>query len=451
MPEEKFKNQHATPDNSRLQFLDIDQTTSADLRTARTIIEPFMGELVDDFYRYILAVPEIRTIFGDSEKISQLKQAQRGHWTTLFEGRFDENYIERTQRIGAAHVHIGLEPRWYMGAYCWFLNRLTTILNQHYRRRGQSGQRERIIQAVNKAVFLDMDLALAQYFEGVMNKAQAERVNWADDLNSTVASVIDSLGGSVGDLKDRSGKLGETAEAGRNQAGSVAAASDQTARNVEAVAGAAEELSTSISEIAGHVSRSVEIAGRAVDEANTTNSTVDGLVETARQIGEIVKLITEIADQTNLLALNATIEAARAGDAGKGFAVVAQEVKNLASQTAQATEDISRHVRDIQNVSESAAGSIGGISGTIGTMNEIATTIASAIEEQDAATQEIARNVQEASTGTKEVRQGIGDIGRSATETHESARLVHQTAQRLDDDSRHLEEQIAAFMNRMRG
>ncbi len=184
---------------------------------------------------------------------------------------------------------------------------------------------------------------------------------------------------------------------------------------MQTVAAAAEELSSSISEISRQVGQSAEIGRKAVDEARHTNDDVQGLADAAQKIGDVVSLITDIAGQTNLLALNATIEAARAGDAGKGFAVVASEVKSLATQTAKATEEIATQIAGMQEATTSAVEAIK----RIGEIDEIATSIASAVEQQGAATQEISRNAQQAAAGTQEVNGNIGgldgQLGRDAS------------------------------------
>jgi methyl-accepting chemotaxis protein len=185
-------------------------------------------------------------------------------------------------------------------------------------------------------------------------------------------------------------------------------------------------------------------------EANRTNATVQGLSDAAQKIGDVVKLINDIASQTNLLALNATIEAARAGDAGKGFAVVANEVKSLATQTAKATEEISAQVAAMQNVTGEAVQAIEGIGGTIATINQIATMIASAVQEQGAATQEIARNVQQAAAGTGKVSSDIAGVSRTAGEAGQSAMKVRTAAERLSDQSSALRTGINHFLANIR-
>ena len=228
------------------------------------------------------------------------------------------------------------------------------------------------------------------------------------------------------------------------------AAAEQASVNVQTVASATEELSASIGEISRQVTESTRIASGAVEEANRTNGTVAGLQEAAQKIGEVVQLINNIASQTNLLALNATIEAARAGDAGKGFAVVASEVKNLANQTAKATEDIQNQVGQMQSVTGHTVEAIRSITGTITRMSEIATAIASAVEEQGAATQEISRNVQEASRGTAEVSGSIQGVVAIARDTGGGAGETLAAANSLGTAAENLSVEVDRFIGTIR-
>jgi methyl-accepting chemotaxis protein len=227
-------------------------------------------------------------------------------------------------------------------------------------------------------------------------------------------------------------------------------AAEQASTNVATVASASEQLSGSISEISRQVAQSTQIAHLAVSEVEGANEKVQGLADAAKKIDEVVALITDIADQTNLLALNATIEAARAGDAGKGFAVVASEVKNLANQTARATEEISAQISGIQGATEDAVRAIGAIGGTIAKMSEIASAISAAVEEQGAATQEIARNVEHASSGTTEVSNTIREVSSSAEDTGVEASEIRTSANNLTDQSDRLSNEVQNFLKAIR-
>ena len=272
----------------------------------------------------------------------------------------------------------------------------------------------------------------------------------ADALAGTVGQVVASIHAAAENMQQSSLTLHANAEQTSNRSRKVADAADQAHANVGTVASAADQLSGSISDISRQVSQSSVIAGAAVEEARRTNATVSSLVDAAQKIGEVVNLINDIASQTNLLALNATIEAARAGDAGKGFAVVASEVKNLASQTARATEDISSQVSQIQSVASGAAQAIQGVGGTIAQISGIVNTIAAAVEEQSAATLEIARNVQEASHSTHDVSSTIVDVTAAATETTTIADRVLAAARALLAQSETLSLEVNGFVGRVR-
>jgi methyl-accepting chemotaxis protein len=230
----------------------------------------------------------------------------------------------------------------------------------------------------------------------------------------------------------------------------VAAASEEASANVDSVAAAAEEMSTSVTEIGRQVHDSSRIAGDAVKQADSTNARINELSKAAGRIGDVVKLITAIAEQTNLLALNATIEAARAGESGRGFAVVASEVKALAEQTAKATDEIGTQIAGMQAATLDSVAAIQEIGATITRIAEIASTIASTVEEQGAATSEIARNVGEAAKGTAEVADKITQVNRGASETGAASGQVLTAAKSLSKDSGLLQLEVAKFLDTIR-
>jgi methyl-accepting chemotaxis protein len=272
----------------------------------------------------------------------------------------------------------------------------------------------------------------------------------ADDFESSVSSSLDALASAATELRATSNSMSTTAEAATKQATTVAAVAQQASANVQTVAAATEELSSSVSEIGRQVAQSTQVAQKAVEEANRTNTTVQGLSAAAQKIGDVINLISDIASQTNLLALNATIEAARAGEAGRGFAVVASEVKSLASQTAKATEEISAQVAAMQEATSDAVKAIENIGGTIGGINEITVAIASAIKEQGAATQEIARNVQQAATGTSQVSSNIDVVTSAAGKTGAVAGQVLTSAEELNGQAAMLRQKVSGFLANIR-
>ena len=272
----------------------------------------------------------------------------------------------------------------------------------------------------------------------------------ADEFEASVGQVVDTVSTASGEMQTTASSMSSTAEETSRQSLAVATAAEQASANVQTVASATEELASSISEIGRQVAQSAQIASGAVQSANRTNDQMKGLAEAAQKIGDVLGLITDIAEQTNLLALNATIEAARAGDAGKGFAVVASEVKNLANQTAKATEEISGQIGGIQVATKEAVTAIQEIGATIGEIDEIATTIASAVEEQGAATQEIARNVEQAAAGTQDVTSNISGITEAANDTGAASNQVLQSAGALSDQSELLRREVDTFVDRVR-
>ncbi|MCA3264401.1 MAG: HAMP domain-containing protein [Telmatospirillum sp.] len=272
----------------------------------------------------------------------------------------------------------------------------------------------------------------------------------ADRFETEVGTVVASVSSAAEQMLVSAGAMSATAEETSRQATAVAAASEQASTNVQTVASAAEELSSSITEISRQVAESSRITAQAVEDVRHTGETVETLALAAQKIGDVVKLISSIASQTNLLALNATIEAARAGDAGKGFAVVASEVKNLASQTAKATDEIGGQIAEIQTATGASVEAMRAIGQTIAKMNEIATSIASAVEEQGAATQEIARNVQQAAAGTNEVSSNIAGVTQAASETGTSASQVKDAASTLGTQSGDLRRSVTNFLTEVR-
>ncbi len=268
----------------------------------------------------------------------------------------------------------------------------------------------------------------------------------AETFKSSVGTVIDNVSSAASELQDTARSMSTTAEQTNSLAISVASASEEASANVQTVASASEELSASIGEITRQIGESNTISRQAVETAEATNGKVAELDEGATKIGNIVSLIQDIAEQTNLLALNATIEAARAGDAGKGFAVVASEVKNLANQTAKATEEIAGQVAAMQGSTSQTVSAIDEITGVIRQISENAGGIASAVEQQNASTQEISRNVQEAAAGTNDVSTTISDVRSGAESTGVAASQVLARSQALADQSQLLRAEVDKFL-----
>jgi methyl-accepting chemotaxis protein len=268
----------------------------------------------------------------------------------------------------------------------------------------------------------------------------------AEGFGAMMDTVASGLSSAAAELTGDAATMASAAEETSRQSSAVAAASEEASVNVQTVASAAEELSSSITEISRQVVECSRITNQAVEEADRTNGQIKDLAEAGRRIGEVIKLIGEIASQTNLLALNATIEAARAGEMGKGFAVVASEVKSLANQTAKATEEIASKIAEMQAATDSSVHAVEAIGQTIGHINEISAGIAAAVEEQGAATKEIARNVQQASAGTAEVSANVVGISEAAAETGRTATRVRDVSHKINGGVGTLRAEVGRFL-----
>ena len=285
-------------------------------------------------------------------------------------------------------------------------------------------------------------------------KSEADRkvsmAKLADEFESAVGKIVDTVSTTSSELEAAAGSMSKTAETTQQLSSTVASASEESTANVQSVAAATDEMAASVSEIGRQVQESSRIANDAVTQAQRTDSRISELSRAAGRIGDVVKLITAIAEQTNLLALNATIEAARAGEAGKGFAVVAQEVKQLASQTAKATDEIRVQIGGMQSATQESVAAIKEIGETIARISQIATAVAAAVEEQGASTQEIARNIQEAAKGTAQVTGNISEVTRGASETGSASTQVLTSARSLSNESNQLKMKVAKFLATVR-
>ena len=295
-----------------------------------------------------------------------------------------------------------------------------------------------------------MRAAQAAKDEAAAKQMEAERHRIADRFMATMGGLAQSFVKSSGEVADAAKNLSATAEETSRQAAAVSDAAEEASSNVQTVAASTEELAASVREISGQVGQSTKVAETAAQEAANTEDNIRVLSQAAEKIGDVVNLIKDIAGQTNLLALNATIEAARAGEAGKGFAVVASEVKQLAAQTAKATDEIAMKIGEIQSATAETVGSISRIVGTIGTIREVTSSIAGAVDQQSAATQEISGNTHRAAEGTGHVTDNITGVGRAAEMTGAAATQLMGLSGSLSKQADTLTEQVEVFVKTLR-
>jgi len=443
--------------SSKLAYMKIDTETKTLLTGFLPRLRKILPSVLEEFYAHITAQSHLAAMFSDQRHMEHAKQAQVAHWERMFSGRFDDEYFESVERIGKTHCRLGLEPGWYIGGYALVKQALIHhVLDEACGRLFLTRSRKiadaaRLLQAIDKAITLDMDLSIFVYL-AEKNREFSDQLNrLADEFSEIVATITADLSAESERLQTEVGAL-ETIVDGTNQQVTIASAgAEEASVNLQTVASAAEELSGSIDEISRQVSDGARISTDAVGKTTEMSGSVASLCEATGKIGDIVQLIEDIAGQTNLLALNATIEAARAGEAGRGFAVVAGEVKNLARQTGAATGDVSVRIKEIQEIAETVGENIAVISRSINGVQSMSSAIAGAIEEQTAVTRDISRSVAEAAGGSGSVSEAVQSVSTAANQSQESAGSLAEVAAHVREKASELDRQSRQFIDRIRG
>ncbi len=398
---------------------------------------------------------QFRALMGDfsAEETSLMEQRQNGNESTV-----STTYLLIALCVGFA-ILIGAILAWIIGngiarpigamvqSMLGLADGDRTIEVPGVGRKDEIGDMAGAVQVFKDNAIEQDRLAKEAEAETAAREARASQIEaLCDAFDKDVNSALDDVSNSSNQMETTAKDISAMAENAGERSQAVSAASEQASANVQTVAAASEELSASIQEISSQVSSSSDIAQNAVTAAGEATQKIQGLVDASLKIGDVVDLINDIAGQTNLLALNATIEAARAGDAGKGFAVVASEVKNLATQTGKATEEIGGQIASIQGATNEAVTVIENIASTIGKINEISGSIAAAVEQQGASTGEISRNAQEAASGTEEVNANINGVSEATSATGKSAGDVLLAARDLMSQSDTLKQSVGTFL-----
>lgn len=434
--------------DERLAFLGIDESVRATLRRIGPSLAKSLPPLVDDLYAHMAKWPNLAALLGDAKRIGHLKRTQQSHWQALFEGNFDESYFQRTHAVGLTHNTIGLEPRWYMGAYCFLLER--AIVAQLGRR--ASREHGQAIAAILRAAFLDMDVAVSTYVTSSEQlKIRQEMLGISELLEKEIDTSVAVVVMQAQRMTSGAEKLTAIAERLHETAETVEQSATTAIGNIQSVAGATEEMDASSRDIASQVARTTQLTESAVTQMQATDETARGLTEATARIDEVVCLVESIASQTKLLALNATIEAARAGEAGKGFSVVAAEVKALARQT----EDAIRTIRDqstrIQDAARRAIGMVSDVNGQIRAIDSVAADVALATEQQQMATSEISRSAAAASEQALLVGQRAQDVLAEAETTGRTAENVRHFSIVLSNNITDLRRRISTILRSSAG
>ena len=432
-----------------MDYFQIDSDTIRTLAELWPTIEASLKDVLDGFYDHAEDSSHLKGMVAG--KTDHLKAAQAAHWKALFLNKFDPEYYRCIDRIGMGHVRANLEPDWYIGGYSYALTAFTQILIKKHRFSRKKLAHD--LQVLQKSLLFDMGQAVAAYHKNYVEQRNERTHKLEEAVNAFEVAIEERIQQTleVGNkVSEFANALRHTSEASLKATEAANQSAQDTALDMQSGATAVEQMSANVTEIGSQVSRSAETAQSVFQDAERTNTTVLGLQTATTEIGAVTELISAIAEQTNLLALNATIEAARAGEAGRGFAVVASEVKDLASQTSQATDEIASKISAIQSETKRCVAEISAISAKIEEMSTTSTTIAETVEQQSQATNEISASIQSASTNAKGVTQELASILINTKQAEETVQTATQAATELNVQSQSMSGEIASFFENIR-
>jgi methyl-accepting chemotaxis protein len=435
-----------------LNILKINSDDIAVLNKNRDVFRRILPNILTRVNSEFTSFPDLQAALRKSD----VHEPRQSHWLRLVCGDLGVGFRASAEKLARAFYdnHVPAQAV----AICHGVVLQALILELGFTTAAKTGlftnkaadqEKQKLRAALNKMAWLDIEVLLECYHE-VEQAARARTLDNLRDFESKMQMIVGVVGDSVQQMKARAESLTRSVDETTRRTASMAEASSEATQNVETAAQAADKLSGSIGSVASQVTKAATIAATANQTVRQTDTTVQGLASAAQKIGEVVSLINNIAGQTNLLALNATIEAARAGDAGKGFAVVASEVKNLAAQTARATEEISSQIGAMQATTNETVEAIRGIGAIVADIDQIAAAIAWAVEEQRTATHEIAGNVQRAARGTQNVSSNISGVRDVAGASNAAAQDVLSLSGDLGEQAADLQQAFADLLKRVR-
>ncbi|KIL98930.1 Methyl-accepting chemotaxis protein [Paramagnetospirillum magnetotacticum MS-1] len=427
----------------RLRFLRLDDDAISTVKSVRQMVESSLPGIADGFYAHLMQWPALKALLGGGAKIGHLKETQQAHWASLFSGRFDDDYFTRAVAIGAAHERIGLEVNWYLGGYCFVLEKLMAELHA----KCEKARFPQMAGAVLRAAFLDMDLAISTYIEhGEAGKMKREMLALSDTVDREVATTVGDIERQVKRLIEGAQELAQVAATLKTMAESVAEAVSVTSDNVQSVAGASEALEETSRQISTKVHGTSRLTDAAQQKMETAATTVEGLKDATGRIRDVVRLIQSIAGQTRMLALNATIEAARAGEMGKGFAVVADEVKRLAKLTEEGIRGVNAQAQAIGQATDETVAMVEEVTLSIQDINTIAQEVNHASEMQLSATADIKGNAGQAAQHTETVHGHAQSVLSQAERTGLTAKKVNELSTVVSRDVGDLQRRLGIIL-----
>lgn len=428
----------------RLDFLRLGPRDVALIRRMREPMRRNLPRILSDFYGHIMQFEVPRQRLGQPDVLARARKAQEEHWLEfIFAGRFDAAYFDRVTRIGKAHVRIGLTPQWYVGAYVITLNHVIRVVNKAcwYRPWAKTAT----MQAVQKALFLDMDLAISVYQDvrDAKARALAERV---EAFETELPPFLAFFATAATQFQSTASVLQSSSARASEDSRRAADTSQLASEHLQRVAAASEEMTASIHGISHEVQQSARLSQNGQTLAEETVALFQRLEQNAQSIGRVLNLIQEIAGQTNLLALNATIEAARAGEAGRGFSVVAGEVKELARQTSRATDDVNRQIQEVQDSTTKALDAMTKLGQAIREINGINRVVQDGMRDQSQVVSDLAQNLAKVSSSSLAVSDSIGEVAAQVSTMDQGSADMLKSATRLATQSGELNTLIQSFV-----